>query len=362
MSFNDEEFTEILKLVAPGTPFREGLENVLRAKTGALIVVGDSEEVLAAVDGGFNINCEMTPTRLYELAKMDGAIVLSSDAQRILCANTQLVPDPSISSVETGTRHRTAERIAKQTGELVVSISQRRNIITLYKEDKKYILEQISVILTKANQAIQTLEKYRSVLDQVLTNLSALEFEDLVTISDVATAVQRAEMVLRIVEEIEKYINELGSEGRLIKMQLEELVANVKEEGLLIIKDYQAEMEGEEEINDEESIDIIEKFSSYVSDELLSLSTISKHLGYGGNINALDLSISPRGYRLLRKIPRVPMTVIENLVEVFGDFQEILNASIDELDDVDGIGEVRAQAIKEGLKRLRDQVLLDRHI
>lgn len=362
MSFNDEEFTEILKLVAPGTPFREGLENVLRAKTGALIVVGDSEEVLAAVDGGFNINCEMTPTRLYELAKMDGAIVLSSDAQRILCANTQLVPDPSISSVETGTRHRTAERIAKQTGELVVSISQRRNIITLYKEDKKYILEQISVILTKANQAIQTLEKYRSVLDQVLTNLSALEFEDLVTISDVATAVQRAEMVLRIVEEIEKYINELGSEGRLIKMQLEELVANVKEEGLLIIKDYQAEMEGEEEINDEESIDIFEKFSSYVSDELLSLSTISKHLGYGGNINALDLSISPRGYRLLRKIPRVPMTVIENLVEVFGDFQEILNASIDELDDVDGIGEVRAQAIKEGLKRLRDQVLLDRHI
>ncbi|PRX26176.1 diadenylate cyclase [Orenia metallireducens] len=362
MSFNDEEFTEILKLVAPGTPFREGLENVLRAKTGALIVVGDSEEVLAAVDGGFNINCEMTPTRLYELAKMDGAIVLSSDAQRILCANTQLVPDPSISSVETGTRHRTAERIAKQTRELVVSISQRRNIITLYKEDKKYILEQISVILTKANQAIQTLEKYRSVLDQVLTNLSALEFEDLVTISDVATAVQRAEMVLRIVEEIEKYINELGSEGRLIKMQLEELVANVKEEGLLIIKDYQAEMEGEEEVNDEESIDIFEKFSSYVSDELLSLSTISKHLGYGGNINALDLSISPRGYRLLRKIPRLPMAVIENLVEVFGDFQEILNASIDELDDVDGIGEVRAQAIKEGLKRLRDQVLLDRHI
>ncbi|TDX49315.1 DNA integrity scanning diadenylate cyclase DisA [Orenia marismortui] len=369
MNFSDEEFADILKLVAPGTPFREGLENILRAKTGALIVVGDSEEVLAAVDGGFNINSEMTATRLYELAKMDGAIVLSSDAQRILCANTQLVPDPSISSVETGTRHRTAERIAKQTGELVVSISQRRNIITLYKDAKKYILEEISVILAKANQAIQTLEKYRSVLDQVLTNLSALEFEDLVTISDVATVIQRTEMVLRIGEEIDKYINELGSEGRLVKMQLEELVANVKDEGLLIIKDYQAEMEVEEDNQDEEEleekqelIDIFEKFSAYSSDELLSLATISKHLGYGGNMNALDLSISPRGYRLLRKIPRLPMAVIDNLVDVFGDFQEVLNASIDELDDVDGIGEVRAQAIKEGLKRLRDQVLLDRHI
>ncbi len=357
MNLNDEEFVDVLKLIAPGTPFREGLENILRAKTGALIVVGDSEEVLAAVDGGFNINCEMTATRLYELAKMDGAIVLSSDVERILCANTQLVPDPSISSVETGTRHRTAERIARQTGELVISISQRRNIITLYQEGRKYILEDIRVILAKANQAIQTLEKYRSVLDQVLTNLSALEFEDLVTISDVATALQRTEMVLRIGEEIEKYINELGSEGRLIKMQLEELVANAKDEGLLIIKDYEAETE-----DDRDPEAIFDKFSTYSSDELLSLSTISKHLGYGGNMNSLELSISPRGYRLLRKIPRLPMSVIENLVHTFGDFEEVLNASIDELDDVDGIGEVRAQAIKEGLKRLRDQVLLDRHI
>lgn len=358
---NDKEFDDILKLIAPGTHFREGLENILRAKTGALIVVGDSEEVLGTVDGGFNINSEMTPTRLYELAKMDGAIVLSSDTERILCANTQLVPDPSLSSVETGTRHRTAERISKQTKELIIAISQRRNVITLYKDDKKYVLEDIRVILAKANQAIQTLEKYRSVLDQALTNLSALEFEDLVTISEVATVIQRTEMVLRIGQEIEKYITESGSEGRLIKMQLEELVANVKEEGLLVIKDYKSEME-EDDQEDDDLVKTFAKISSHSSDELLSLATISKHLGYGGNMNALDLSISPKGYRLLNKIPRLPMTVIENLVEVFEDFQEILSASIDELDDVDGIGEVRAQAIKEGLKRLRDQVLLDRHI
>ncbi len=353
-----EEFSGTLKLIAPGTPLREGIENILRAQTGGLIVVGDNEEILSLVNGGFDISAQLTPTRLYELAKMDGAIVLTSDAEEILCANAQLVPDSSISSAETGTRHRTAERMAKQTGELIIAISQRRDIVTLYKNDKKYVLEDINVILAKANQATQTLEKYRKVLDQSMTNLSALEFEDLVTISDVATVLQRTEMVLRIRRDIERYIIELGNEGRLIKMQLEELVSDVKEEGLLVIKDYKSETD--EEIDDLAAI--FAKISSCSSDELLSLSTISKYLGYGGNMNALDLSISPRGYRLLRKIPRLPMRVIENLVDSFAGFQEILSASIEELNDVDGVGEVRAQAIKEGLKRLRDQVLLDRHM
>ncbi|MCK8825824.1 DNA integrity scanning diadenylate cyclase DisA [Fuchsiella alkaliacetigena] len=376
MSAQHEDFKDVLKLLAPGTVFREGLENILRAKTGALIVVGDSEEILGIVDGGFNINSELTSTRLYELAKMDGAIVLSSDCERILCANAQLVPNPDISSMETGTRHRTAERVAKQTGELVISISQRRDLISLYKGEKKYVLEDIRVILAKANQAIQTLEKYRSVLDQALNKLSALEFQDLVTISDVATVLQRIEMVLRIGEEIERYIDELGTEGRLINMQLEELLANIKDEGVLLTKDYvapskvlmeddsieseESDSAGEELINDPE--EMLDDMSDLSSDDLVSLTTISKRLGYGGNMSVLDLSVSPRGYRLLRKIPRLPMPVIENLVLEFDNFQEVLNASIDELDDVDGVGEVRAQAIKEGLKRLRDQALLEQRM
>lgn len=373
MHLENEEFREVLKFLAPGTAFREGLENILRANTGGLIVVGDSEEVLGIVDGGFNINSELTSTRLYELAKMDGAIVLSNDSERILCANAQLVPDPSINSMETGTRHRTAERVAKQTGELVISISQRRDIISLYKGDQKYVLEDIRVILAKANQAIQTLEKYRTVLDQTLNKLSALEFQDLVTVSEVTTVLQRTEMVLRIGKEIDRYIDELGTEGRLINMQLEELLANVKEEGILLIKDYitrpqmeEDESEEEEEMEEKEFVnspeEILENISDYASDDLVSLTTISKKLGYGGNMSVLDLSVSSKGYRLLRKIPRLPMPVIENLVQEFDDFQEILNASIDELDDVDGVGEVRAQAIKEGLKRLRDQALLERRM
>lgn len=378
---------DVLKMVAPGTAFREGLENILRAKTGALIVVSDDEEVLGIVDGGFNINCPLAPSRLYELAKMDGAMVLSNNSERILIANAQLIPDPSIASFETGTRHRTAERVARQTGELVVCISKRRDIISLYFGDNKYVLEDIRVIFAKGNQAMQTIEKYRNVLDQALANLGALEFDDLVTLADVTAVLQRIEMVLRIQREIEGYICELGTEGRLFNMQLEELTSNVREEGLLIIRDYVSEEilkeEAEHELVLEEGPERPEKFKKerekkrsreliaqeimnelidLSSDDLLNLSTISKALGHGSSMNALDASVSPRGYRLLRKIPRLPMPVIENLIQVFGDFQAILKASIDALDEVEGIGEVRAKAIKEGLRHLRERVGLDRHI
>lgn len=166
----DEQMLKTVWMLAPGTMLYEGLENILRARTGALIVVGDSEQVLDLVDGGFRIDSEMRPTSLYELAKMDGAIVLSTDGKRILFANAQLNPDPLIPTFETGTRHRTAERVAKQTGELVISISQRRNVITLYKGNLKYVMRDVSVILAKANQALQTLEKYKSVMEQALTN------------------------------------------------------------------------------------------------------------------------------------------------------------------------------------------------
>lgn len=381
----DEKLLEVLKLVAPGTPLREGLENVLRAKTGGIIVVGDSEEVLGIVAGGFNINCELSPARLYELAKMDGAIVLNKLADRILVANAQLIPDPSIASFETGIRHRTAERVARQTGELIISISQRRDVISLYMGNIKYVLEDIRLILSKGNQAMQTLEKYRTVLDQAFINLSSLEFDDFVNLADVTLVLQRIEMVIRIQKEIEGYICELGTEGRLLKMQLEELMTNVWEEGILIIRDYIDESLLLEELSLEEDLveaedgkeeksystkrnremiaqEILNELIDWSSGDLLSLSTISKALGYGSGLNALDLAVTPRGYRLLRKIPRLPMPVIENLVQTFIDFQNILKASIDALDAVDGIGEVRAKAIKEGLKHLYNKVGLDRYI
>lgn len=348
-----EELFTVLKMVAPGTTLYEGLENILRAKTGALIVVSDSENVLKLVGGGFRINSDLEPSSLYELAKMDGAIVLSSDAKKILVANAHLTPDHLIPTSETGARHRTAERMAIQTGELVIAISQRRNVITLYKGNQRYVIREIGTVLAKANQALQTLQKYKSVLEQALLNLSALEFENLVTLSDVATVVQRSEMVSRIAAEIRRYICELGVEGRLVSMQLEELMANIEDDGLLVLRDY---IFG----NPNLITNIKETLFAWDDEELLDLNALIRLLGYPGG-STPDLSVSPRGYRLLNKIPRLPFPVVENLVVTFGELQRILDASTEELDEVEGIGEVRARTIKDGLRRLREQILLDRH-
>lgn len=348
--------SEVLRLVAPGTVVRQGLDNVLGAKTGGLIVMGYDEDVDELVDGGFYINSPFTPAHLYELAKMDGAIVLSNDGKRILYANAQLVPSLTIPSTETGIRHRTAQRTAIQTGKLVVSISQRRNVITLYKGNFRYTLQDIGMILTKANQAVQTLEKYKSVLDQAMTNLSALEFEELVTLHEVVLVLQRVEMVLRIKREVETFIHELGTEGRLVSMQLEELVANVEEEAEMLVKDYghEAQVAAPHKVFNE-----LKKLSA---DELLDPIHCVRSLGFVGTVNIQEESVSPRGYRLLQRIPRLPASIIQKLVFRFEKLSSVVNATYEELDEVEGIGEARARSIKEGLQRIQEQVFIDRHI
>ena len=349
----DLEIKKILEIMCPGTALREGLENILRAKTGGLVVLGDSEDIMSIVDGGFYINSEYTSAYVYELAKMDGAIVISGDLKKIVCANTQLVPSSSIPTYETGTRHRTADRVAKQTGRIVIAISQRRNIITVYKGDIKYVLRESSVILARANQAIQTLEKYVAVLDRVINNLNLLEFQDLTTLFDVVTAIQRTEMVMRIVEEIDIYILELGNEGRLISMQLNELVRHIERDGILLIRDY---------LKKDDSIDNVYKEIQKLSqEELLDLELIAKLLGYAGE-SLVDTLVSPRGYRVLSKVPRIPSNVIENLINHFNKFNEIIEADIEELDQVEGIGEARARAIRNGLKRINEQVYLNKEL
>ncbi|MGE5549071.1 MAG: DNA integrity scanning diadenylate cyclase DisA [Bacteroidota bacterium] len=350
-----EALMRTLRLVAPGTSLYEGLENILRARTGALILVGDSDQVMKLVNGGFRINTELDPASLYELAKMDGALVVSSDARRILIANAHLTPDPMIPTSETGTRHRTAERVAAQTDELVIAISQRRNVITLYKGQQRYVLREKGTILAKANQALQTLERYKIVLQKALINLSALEFEDQVTLAEVSTVIQRAEMVARIAAEIELYICELGTEGRLVSMQLEEVLADVEDEGYQVLKDYATSLD------DQQVQEARIELSRAMTEDLLDIGFILRVLGYGIGTSP-ESTVTARGFRILRRIPRLPAPVIDNLVRVFGHLQKILAASTEALDEVEGIGEVRARGIKEGLRRLKEQVLLDRHI
>lgn len=348
----EQNLMKILRFIAPGTPIREGIENVLRSKTGGLIVVGYNEKVKQIVDGGFFINTPFSPAHLYELAKMDGAIVLSDTGNKIVMANAQLMPDPKIPSSETGMRHRTAERVAKQTGKLVIAISQRRNVITLYFGEYHYALRDIGVILTKANQAIQTLEKYKTVLEQSILNLSVLELEDLVTLEEVIQVLHRIEMVLRIKNEIHTYVNELGAEGQLIRLQMTELISGIEEQAALLIKDYSFN-----EIQDPMSI--VKELQKLSNSELLDDGILLRLLGFSHQ-KSLDDGITSRGFRLLHRIPKLPSIVIENLVSSFKNLKQILNASVEELDDVDGIGEVRAKKIKEGLKRLHDQLCIDR--
>lgn len=356
MATSNNEIIEVLKTIAPGTQIREGLENILKAKTGGLIVIGDGKEVMDIVDGGFNINVEYSPARLYELAKMDGAIVISSDFKKILFANAQLIPSSSIQTVETGTRHRTAERTAKQTGDLVISISQRRNIITIFKGNNRYVLEDTAQVITKANQALQTVEKYMKVFDRKLNLLNEYEFNDIVTLENVIVAIQRAEMVMNVVDEVQKAIYELGEDGRLLEMQLEELVGDLETEELLMIKDYMV-------VSRRRSPDkVLEEIRKLSYEELMKSQVIAKLLGHEDFDNYDEVGVYTKGYRVLNKIPRMPSSIVENLVKSFKSFQHILAADIPQLDEVDGIGEVRARTIKQSLRRMQEQFVFDNEI
>lgn len=351
----DDSTQELLRLIAPGTPIRDGIENILRAKTGALLLITDNNDVIKEiVDGGFTINEDYTSSKLYELAKMDGAIILSGDLKKILFANAQLIPSREIETRETGTRHRTAERTAKQTGELVISISQRRNIITIFKGNFRYILEDTNAVLNKANQGIQTLERYKKVFDSRLSILNEYEFNDIVTLKNVIDVIQRAEMVMRIADEIQRQIYELGNDGRLVKMQLDELIGGLEKEELLIIKDYMASAKKKKTPEK-----ILEELSEISYEEVMRETTVSKLLGYEIFDNYDEVGVYTRGYRILNKVPRMPANIVENLILSFKSFQHILDADIESLDEVDGIGEVRARTIKQSLKRMQEQFMFE---
>ena len=347
----DARFIKMLKKLAPGTALREGLENILRAKMGALILIDDSPETLRIVDCGFAINVEYTPSNFYELAKMDGALVMSSDGKKILHANAQLIPDPTIRTTETGTRHRTAERAAKQTGALVVAISHRRNIITMYLGGLRYTLKDITFLLSRSNQALHTLERYRQALAKSLAMLNMLELDELATLNDIVDVLIRGERVSRIAREIEQNIIELGSEGRLVSMQMEEIMP-----GNLgvwdLIQDYCVESDQNAHVEVREQLRAL-------PEESLERYSVGRLLGYSITPSTMDVPVIPRGYRILRQIPRLPNLVVENIVIHFKNVSNIYSATSAELDEVDGVGGARAKAIREGIKRLREQTLFE---
>jgi diadenylate cyclase len=352
----EPRLVKALEMVAPGSAVREGIDNIVHARTGGLIVIGDPDELAFLFSGGIKLDIDYSPALLYQLAKMDGAIALNANATKIPWCNVQLMPDPTILTTETGTRHRTAERVSKQTDAVVIAISQRRDVVSLYVDGAKYILEEIPAVLAKANQALATLDKYRSRLDQVSTRLTALEFEGGVTLHDVLTVLQRAELVTRMAVEIERYIVELGTEGRLIEMQLEETMVGVAADKAALLHDYLAVPE------DDAFANALDGIARLPHQDLLDFGRLAEILGYDRKVNTLDYPVSPRGYRILGRIPRLPKLVVQNIVREFRGLDEILAATDPELESVDGVGEIRAKDIREGLRRLQEINLVDRYL
>jgi len=351
----DPRLVRALDMVAPGTSLREGIDNIIHARTGGLIILAEAEEVSFMFSGGIRLDVDYTPGMLYQVAKMDGAIVLPSDASKIAWANVQLMPDPTILSMETGTRHRTAERVSKQTTALVVAISQRRDVVSLYVEGIKYILQDIPTVLSKANQGLATLEKYRARLDQVDARLTALEFAGGVVLYDVLLALQRAELVTRMASEVERYIIELGAEGRLIEMQLEETVVGVMADRAALVRDYST-------LDSEQGIEsTLSGLAGLDHTELLDFGRLAELCGYDRKINTLDHEVTPRGFRALSAVPRLPRLVAQKIVNHFGNLDALLSASDADLEAVDDVGEARAKEIREGIRRLQEVDIVDRY-
>src|SRR3989442_11438096 len=349
----DPNLLTAISRIAPGTQLRQGIDDIIRAREGALIVIGEPSELSFRFSGGMRLDQSFTPQFLYELAKMDGAIIVNTAVTKIAHANVQLMPDPTIPSNETGTRHRTAERVAKQTEALVISISQQRETVTVFVGQSRYQLEPIADVLAKTNQALATLETYRTRLEQVLTRLTALEFQNAVMLDDVLVTVQRAELTTRMAEEIERACVELGEEGRLIRMQLEELVADVPDEKGALVYVYHADG------GPERTREGLEALAALPYDQLLEFELLAV-LGYPASVNPLDHSVAPRGYRVLSHIPRLPDAVVKRVVSNMGGLEGIVRASEREVESVEGVGAVRAREIREGLRRLQEHNLVDR--
>lgn len=344
-----EELSDALEIVAPGTELRDGIENVIRANNGALIVVSSPEklEKLGIISGGMKIGCSFTPMRLYELAKMDGALIVSPDFSVIHYANVQLNPDSSLPSEETGMRHLAGHRTAQQTGDLVIVVSERRQVVSLYRGAYgPHVLEDIGVMLSKADSAIATLEKFTRRLREEARMLTIHEYDGVVTLREVVGAIGTFEYSVRIAEEIEAYVRELGSEGRLVEMQLEQAFHNVPEQYDALLRDYIDEGVDYREVRT--------ALHELNSEELSESMQITQLLGYGSVGQTEDFFLKPRGYRQLVRVPRLPKKVTERLIKEFGSLKGLLDASEDELDDVQGVGQARARAIRQGLKRQRD--------
>jgi diadenylate cyclase len=349
----NEAMRAALARVSPGTPLRDGIDRVVRSKAGALLVLSDEADVLAICSGGFLVDAPYSPQRLSELAKMDGAIIISADGGRIARANVHLVPDPTVPTTETGTRHRTAERVARSLDVHVVSASEEMGVINVYAGGDKRQLQEVGHLLDRANQALQTLERYKVRLDDAITNLTAVEIEDVVTLRDVVAVVQRGEMVHRIADEIETMIIELGVDARLLRLQLDELYGEIDDELDLVVADYLP--------SGRSVAETLAGMTQLSDDEVLNLRLAASALSPGADSTDLGQEAAPKGLRLLHRVSRLPPETAIDVANHFGGLAKLQRATVDDLMSVQGVDETTARAIRETLSRVTESTILDQY-
>jgi diadenylate cyclase len=371
-SARDEHRRGALAVVAPGTALRDGLERIVRGNTGALIVLGFDAVVEEICSGGFVLETEFSPTRLRELAKMDGAIVLDQAGRRILRAAVQLVPDPLLPTQESGTRHRTAERVARQTRFPVITVSKSMRTIAVFTGSERYVLEDSAGLLARTHQAVGTLERYKRRLDDAAAALTAVEIEDRATAADVALVAQRLEMVGRVTDEIEGYLVELGTDGRLLGLQVEELTAGIQREREFLFRDYAPNAPGGADLPDRSPIGAPagttesratagdRALSELGADELLDLPTVTVAIGLGAADDP-DQQVRGLGYRLLGQVPRLPQSAADSLVQEFGGLHKLLSATAHDLERAGGLDPAQARIVREALSRLAESALFERY-
>ncbi len=349
----NEQMRQALARISPGTPLRDGLDRVVRAKAGALLVLDDGPDVLSICSGGFLVDAPYSPQRLSELAKMDGAIIISGDGGRIARANVHLVPDPTVPTSETGTRHRTAERVARSLAVPVVSASEEMGVINVYAGGGKRQLQEIGRLLERANQALQTLERYKIRLDDAMASLTAVEVEDVATLRDVAAVVQRGEMVHRIADEMETMIVELGVDARLLRLQLDELYGEIDDELELVVQDYVAD--------DRTAAETLSRMSRLTDDEIHDLRLAAEALHRLNDTDDLATSVTPRGLRLLHRTKRLSAESAEAIAGHFNGLRKLQRATIDDLSQVAGIDATTAAEVRETLARVTESAILDQY-
>jgi diadenylate cyclase len=342
---SDNIFDPIVHMVSSGKPLREAIDFIISAQNGALICIGDVEKILMLGNGGFKIDAAFTPQRLFELSKMDGAIVLTGDVKQIVCANFHLNPDPGIYTTETGMRHRSAARTSAQTEATVVAISKRRVQTTLYRQGEGLTIDSDQILLSKANQGLLALQNLKNTLERSSMRLSFLELDDIATVADVVKLIGRYCSLLDIAVETERFIDFLGNNSGLLRNQLEEIVFGMVDSFLLLLRDYAVS-------SDAGQARAIAQALLELSPVEMDAQTVMRLLGQPSPV-VDEEHISPRGFRAISRISMLDEVAVSNIIEEYGSLNAIVSDSKDGFDRLENLGVDNVRAIAKSFMQLR---------